>query len=217
MQVVSDITETHFAEGWEPQVVLGSSEASSSCAIVPCEERALVPAESKPKIRYGVREGWQEVAREAMPSSIVRTSGQIRESGRKWLQQHSLSTKAFKTSSLNKQTALIAQCDACTSCTKAWCFSFRVSGSATVFVIEEKGSCGGERNTKRLKREHAKKYASQGSASMALVAMRAAGAPDAELPEMFHAVFLWLEFVLLQLLMPDVVSDVPNHKLLFQL
>jgi hypothetical protein len=105
------------------------------------------------------------VGKEVLADSIALGSKDLRAKSRQWLQDHRIVAKPFATSSNKKTLSLIADCDSCTSCTKKWCFSTQVqsNSSTSAFVIETTGECTGEKNVKRLKREHARRFAATGT------------------------------------------------------
>lgn len=186
LQVVEDVTAEHVSNGWEAPLIDVSAVSPECNALVPFQTEPNVPnaGQSKKRTNVGKRLDWHQVAQEIIPQDQGLDSKQLRASSKKWLKDHGYLTRTLATSSYQKRTALIAECDSCLSCTRAWCFTFRCDSSSSSMVVEEKGSCSGEKNTKRLKREHARKFAVQGSAAKALIAIQTAGLPDEEMPSL---------------------------------
>ena len=131
-----------------------------NCCVPVRQELSLVPRTTRENV--GKRKQWREVAKEAMPTGSGTTDKNLRAYSRKWLQENGHITKPFATSSFQKRAALIAEFDSCSACSKAWCFTYRPDASSTCLVVEDSGDCHGDKNLKKLKRAHAKKFASRG-------------------------------------------------------
>ena len=59
--------------------------------------------------------------------------------------------------------------------------------------VERLGTCSGHKNIARLRLEHARKYASVGSASQALAAMRQDGVPEDDTDTNFNLLLRFLK------------------------
>ena len=88
----------------------------------------------------------------------------LQDNARKYIEAKNWWLKSFTPSSCNGNTVLVAGCDACKDCSKAYAFSMKESignSSEKIYflLVEEVGSCTDNKNEKRFKKEYAKNYA----------------------------------------------------------
>ena len=86
--------------------------------------------------------------------------------------------KPLQTGTNHGKVVLIAPCDRCTDCSRAWCFSVL---SNSTMKIEACGDCTGNKNLKRIRRETAKTYARNNTTGKAKTEMLD-NVPDDEKP-----------------------------------
>lgn len=143
-------------EGWQPK------PPPLNLELVPANALAVAP-QPAPALQ-GRRKPWGEVCREVMPDHVPGEPLRLRAAASQWLKKGSPYSEVRGAQRLLQSAVLPSQ------------------DGTTRLVAEETGECGGPRNVKRIKREHAKAFAVNATPEAALLAMRSAGISVEEMP-----------------------------------
>ena len=113
---------------------------------------AIVPYIAPPPKRAYLDRDWVVIG---FPSKIKDSSS---DDATERLEKERLIVKRLGSSSKDCKDALIAKCDKCLGCHRAWRFSECTIGKDIWLCVEAGGECSGDKSLKRLKREHARYF-----------------------------------------------------------